>query len=135
MPRYRFHVTPSENLDAILQQGLLPLIGDRSMSLEEPFPAIYLFPDLAALEDAFMGWMDDCFEEDQSLALLAVDTHGMSEFSCDGVAYEMMLFEQVGADKLVVISRDVGAEIDLPGIVHSTLNISMPDVSGFSFSM
>lgn len=65
-----WHVTPVENLQKILVEGLIPAIGDRSRKIAEVTPKVHLFSSFSDFQDA--NWLWDEFEEDQQLALLHV---------------------------------------------------------------
>ncbi len=76
-----FHVTLSSALPAILEEGLLPLIGPRAEQLGEVVPAVYCFGDRLAVEDGLMGWMADAFVhdgKDEEIAILEIDAEGLS---------------------------------------------------------
>lgn len=71
-----FHVALSSALPAILEEGLLPLIGPRAEQLGEVAPAVYCFGDREAVEDGLMGWMAESFEEEEIL-ILEIDAEGL----------------------------------------------------------
>lgn len=66
-----WHLTPVDNLPAILRDGLLPAIGPRSAALGEMRASVHLFSDFASLDDA--DWLESAFDDDQQLCLLHVD--------------------------------------------------------------
>lgn len=68
-----YHVTPEMNLQSIRDHGLTASIGDRSEDMGEERSAVYLFPSLEDLESALGGWLGECFEEDEDLAVLEVN--------------------------------------------------------------
>jgi hypothetical protein len=70
-----YHVTPKHNLDSILQHGIVPSIGERSLEKGENVANIYLFPTKEHCEDALLGWLGECFEEqdDDFLVILAIE--------------------------------------------------------------
>lgn len=72
------HVTPARLLVSIQEHGLVPSIGPRSRQLSEDLPRIYLFADEAAAHDGVASWLGELFEDHDTLALLAVDTHGLT---------------------------------------------------------
>lgn len=72
-----YHVTPTANLPAIKEQGLVPQIGPRSQQLGEATAQVYLFPTLTAAEDALMNWLGEEFDEDEPLTMIAVDVDGL----------------------------------------------------------
>ena len=67
-----YHVTREADLSSIMAEGLVPRIGPRSEKTGEAAPAVYLFPDLASLEDAMANWLGDEFPDDEPLAVLEV---------------------------------------------------------------
>lgn len=68
-----FHVTPIENLESILQNGLLPMIGERSIECNEHQKAIYLFHSISDMDNALLNWLGECFPDDIGLAILQID--------------------------------------------------------------
>lgn len=96
-----FHVTPASNIDVILSAGLIPAIGERSMELGEPVPAVYLFPTQDDAADAVGNWLGECFEEDVELALLSVDIVDIAY--TQEVGYEFIVTEPIPADRIQVL--------------------------------
>lgn len=73
-----YHVTLKKNLDNILENGIVPAIGKRSIEKDEKIPMVYLFPSQEHCEDALLGWLGDCFEDqDDDLIILAINPHGL----------------------------------------------------------
>lgn len=68
-----FHVTPIENLESILANGLVPQIGKRSEEIGEEQERIYLFSDFEEMENALMNWLGEAFEEYEELCILQID--------------------------------------------------------------
>lgn len=72
-----YHVTLVSNLESILKDGLLPMIGERSIEAKESEPAVYLFPTIVDMEDALMNWLGDWYTDTYGanvpLAVLEVD--------------------------------------------------------------
>lgn len=67
-----FHVTPMGNLESILQNGLLPMMGERSIDCNEHQKAIYLFRSITDMDNALLNWLGECFE-DIDLVILQID--------------------------------------------------------------
>lgn len=57
-----FHVTPMENVQNIMEHGLVPKIGERSGAQGEETPAIYLFPTMDDMDNALSNWLREWFE-------------------------------------------------------------------------
>ncbi len=106
-----FHVTPIENLDAILEHGLQVQVGERSQLVGETTPAIYLFTSAAAVDDACMNWLCDYFDEDQELAVLAVEMEAMPASDYDN-DFEWISASNIPAKRLQVISEDLLGETE-----------------------
>lgn len=104
-----WHATPTENLDAILREGLMPRIGPRSRDYGEIEPAVYLFPDLAAVEAGASSWMEDAFGPEAALALLRVDLSGWPDVSAAG--FELVCRSPVPASRISVASPDLWEEV------------------------
>ena len=107
-----YHVTPARNLRGILRDGLLPRLGPRSRQCREPRKAIYVFPDLDAVEAALESWMIQAFGEEARLALLEVRMPPDLDIHSDA-AFERHVHGPIPPDGLRVLSRDVFEEIDL----------------------
>lgn len=58
-----FHVTPMENVQNIMEHGLVPQIGERSGAQGEETPAIYLFPTRDDMDNALSNWLGEWFED------------------------------------------------------------------------
>ena len=71
-----FHVTPMENVQNIMEHGLVPQIGERSGAQGEETPAIYLFPTRDDMDNALSNWLGEWFEDaygpDAELAVIKV---------------------------------------------------------------
>lgn len=94
-----WHVTPIENVQAILNGGLQPGIGDRSGKVGEAAPGVHLFGSFNDLRSA--EWLWDEFEEDAKLALFHVAVP-----SQEGAWTE--LAEGVPPEKVTLLSFDAG---------------------------
>lgn len=75
VPERFYHLTPRRNLEAIKAQGLMPTVGERSESLGEAEPRIYLFDSKESLEDALGNWLGEEFDEDEELVALSIPAH------------------------------------------------------------
>jgi hypothetical protein len=85
-----YHVTLAENVQAIVLNGLRPMIGERSAELGEKEERIYLFPTKPDCETALSNWLGEQFDEDQKLVILEIDISGIAltsdagfEISCN----------------------------------------------------
>ncbi len=75
-PNRFFHVTPKQNLNSILANGLIPQIGKRSEDIGESQEAIYLFPNFEEMDNALANWLGECFiddDEEEDLIILQID--------------------------------------------------------------
>lgn len=75
VPERFYHLTPRRNLEAIKAQGLMPTVGERSESLGEAEPRIYLFDSKESLEEALGNWLGEEFDEDEELVALSIPAH------------------------------------------------------------
>lgn len=90
-PKRLYHLTIRNQLASILELGLVPSIGPRSRALEEEEPLVYLFGELADVEQALMGWAADAFEDEDPLCVLELDfdpTWGPSKLQRDACQFE-----------------------------------------------
>lgn len=101
---FAYHVTPSENLESILADGLIPAIGLRSADFGETDNAIYLFPDENALNDGLGNWLGECFEDDEQLAILRVDIEGLETIS--EVEWEIKCYSGIRAERIQFVRND-----------------------------
>ena len=97
-----YHVTPVQNLDAILREGIKPQIGERSLELGESNPVVYLFATVTDMEDA--QWLYECFEEDEELVVLEVYIDGMDVCPTFEIpSWGWTCSEVIGADRIKVL--------------------------------
>lgn len=101
-----YHLTPASNVPAILREGLVPQIGERSALVGETVPAIFCFADLRELEDALTNWMADYFDEEEPLSLLRVAAGGDAKFG-EGAGYEVVILSAIPAVSLTLMHEDV----------------------------
>jgi hypothetical protein len=98
---FYYHVTPAENVESILEKGLLP----KSPEDIKDKKAVYLFPDKATAEEALMNWLGDRFE-DEDLALLKIDKSVLQEQEIKiipgEVGYEVMSLQPIPREAISV---------------------------------
>ena len=68
-----YHVTKEDLLDKILEKGLIPMLGERSLLIGEETPGIYFFENIVNVEDALGGWMANAFNDEDKLVILKVN--------------------------------------------------------------
>lgn len=99
-----YHVTLKSNLESISKQGLLPAIGERSLSFGEKENQIYFFKDKVSVENALLNWLGEYFE-DEELIVFEIEEHyvvGKSdvafEVSCNHPIpfYQLAISKQFG---------------------------------------
>lgn len=66
-----YHVTSKENLSCIMQQGLIPQVGERARKLNEE-AGVFLFSSKEDMENGLQNWLSDSFDEDIELVCLKV---------------------------------------------------------------
>jgi hypothetical protein len=83
-----FHATPLDNFEYILNDGLIPAIGPRSLQIGEEKPGVYAFDCLDKLDDAISGWLGDCFEDEgvMKIAILEISDNE-NAFRPDGLSH------------------------------------------------
>lgn len=97
-----YHVTPAQNLDGILKEGLRPRIGERSQEIGESGPVIYLFTEYEAMNDAMLGWMADCFDDyENDMIVLEVDWNGEYQLT-DGFECEATVTSTIPPQNITV---------------------------------
>lgn len=103
--RTYYHVTLTENLPSIMEQGLHPTTGERSKKLGE-HACVFLFPTRDYAEDAVSGWLGEQFEDDQPLALLEVIVPPEIEvFQTEDLDWECFTKASIPASSLSILSR------------------------------
>ena len=87
---YFYHVTPTENVDSILRNGLIP----STPSDFDDAPGVYLFYSVDDAANALMNWMGDrdIFEDIYDFTLLWVDARGIHEIDeLNAAPYEIIV--------------------------------------------
>lgn len=111
-----YHVTPTENVESIRSQGLIPQIGFRSKLVNEQYPLVYLFGSRIEMEEALMNWLGECFLEpldesktnwdigDLSVIILALDPH-KENIHKRHYAFEWICDHTIGPEHIVDIEH------------------------------
>jgi hypothetical protein len=118
-----YHVTSVDNLLSIARDGLQPRCGERSTDADEAIDAIYTFPSLEAVQTGADGWMQNTFDVDEPLALLAFEVDGASVRS-SGAEWEVQIHHAIDAGSIKVLSTDIWEEVDLTEIDCHGQNLS-----------
>lgn len=108
-----YHVTPAENIESILANGLQPSIGQRSLELGEDTPAIYLFRSLEDIDNALGSWLgrwfDEHYTEPIELKVLKIFISKESESQLylydDPVSFEVISYSTIPTDYISVIDN------------------------------
>lgn len=110
-----YHITPVENLAAILTGGIIPQIGPRSTELGETVSRSYYMPSLAHVEDALGNWLGDELEDYGTLVILTVDPAGLALTSECG--FELTCEKIVSPARIVrVLDEELNPlPMDIPG--------------------
>lgn len=104
-PEFGYHVTPADNLDKIMAEGLTPTQGHRATALGEEYAATYLFRSLNDVDDALSSWLGDEFE-DEPTALLKVTIPTDAQMLPTTADYEMVVGTSIPPKNIKVLSRD-----------------------------
>ena len=67
-----YHVTPAANIPSIMEHGLIPQVGARSILMDES-PSLFFFTSKGSMENALLNWLGEEFDEDEDLTILQVD--------------------------------------------------------------
>jgi len=102
---YAYHVTTYKKSIRILNYGLVPRIGKRSLKLER-YKAIYLFKTYADVENALMNWLGDEFKENERLSLLKVKIPNNAVIK-EGVGYELVVLSKIPAKNITLVDNDI----------------------------
>lgn len=71
-----YHITKLENIDSILEKGLIPQVGERSWLDYESEPRVYLFKTLEDSNEALNSWVNDFIPE--SKVRLHIDSSNLN---------------------------------------------------------
>lgn len=107
LPTVVYHITPAQNLRSIMQHGLKPQVGDRSVKLSNELTAVYCFPDKSSLEDAMTNWLGDEFDEDEQLALLSINTSNLQGSYTPNAEYEVAITSVIPPSNIKILSKDI----------------------------
>ena len=109
VPGIVFHVTPAANKTAILAEGITPRLGDRSSVAGEAASVSFHFTSPGALLDAMDGWMADAFDQDEQLAVFAVNAGAGDWSQAPQAAYEATCSSVIPPGALELVSSDLGS--------------------------
>lgn len=101
-----YHVTPIENLPAILEHGLLPAIGPRSAELGEDSPAVFAFVDRQSCDTALGSWLGDVFEDVPEGGLVIFEIKSDIRPTSSDAGFEALFTQPVPPQCLRVLGED-----------------------------
>ena len=99
-----YHVTPTENVESILKNGLIPSIGERSIDFGEDRKRVYLFQSIEDSEASLMGWLGEEFGE-EPLSLLEVKLPKEIDFEKE--AFEIQVSENIPPECIKVLDDSI----------------------------
>ncbi|MCK2000401.1 hypothetical protein MZM54_03220 [[Brevibacterium] frigoritolerans] len=67
-----YHCTSISKLESIMEEGLIPQIGERSIKMNEGEKGVYLFPTYEDCETALQQWLGDEFDEEDEVITLEI---------------------------------------------------------------
>lgn len=82
-----WHVTPTANMPAIKQQGIVPKTGQNSAEWGEPEDAIHVFLNPDSMEDAIANWDMPSWGEEDEVPLTAIKLNIPSSWLNDDPEY------------------------------------------------
>lgn len=97
-----WHVTPTSNVFGILEEGLVPSIGERSQDLGEDVKRVYVFISAEAMENALSNWLGEAFDEDEALSILVLDVEPTQVVVPDNL-FEAYVLETIAPSCIVRI--------------------------------
>ena len=107
-----YHVTPTQNVESILQSGLVPQVGDRGERFRETAPLVFFIPDLKTTFYEINDWLLDEIKMDtgnSDITILEVDLLGYDiggTSRVNGVVNfqrEVAVSDHVGADRIISV--------------------------------
>jgi hypothetical protein len=101
-----YHVTPIENLPAILEHGLLPAIGPRSAELGEDSPAVFAFVDRQSCDTALGSWLGDVFDDVPEGGLVIFEIKSDIRPTSSDAGFEALFTQPVPPQCLRVLGED-----------------------------
>lgn len=104
-----YHVTSRENLNSILELGLIAQSGDRSALLSDN--GVYLFTCLDDVENALMNWLGDEFSCDDELIIIEIELPNTWELESEA-GYEQVSRINIPAEHIVRFLDESLNEID-----------------------
>lgn len=111
--RLFYHVTPRANLPAILREGLKPQCGPRSALCGETAPAVFVFCNQTALDDALTNWLGEAFDEDEALVILEIDAEGLF-MQNSSAAYERLVITPIPPNRILSARNEAGRVLWAP---------------------
>lgn len=95
-----FHVTEQQLLPRILEEGLQPQVGPRSLEAGEQLPAVFCFTSREAVENALSNWLGELFDE-LTVALVILELDASPELPAHSdVAYERAIECRIPASSI-----------------------------------
>ena len=104
-----YHVSLMSNLESIMEKGLIPQIGERSVDIGETVEAVYLFPSFEDMENALMNWLGEWYidEYDEDVPLMSLEISLPDDFPIkDGEVEYEKISEVIISPKYIKFLRE-----------------------------
>lgn len=99
---YAYHITEKSNIDMIREKGLIPLCGERSLSVGDKISAIYFFDYLYSASD-WAYWLYNDYKEE--LELLRFNLKRRKWYSKDQYIGDFYLTKPILPDNIDILKR------------------------------
>lgn len=109
-----YHVSLKSNLKSIMENGLIPQIGERSIEIGEKEKAVYLFPTIHDMECALGQWLGDWYNDEygEDIPLMSLEINLPNNFPIeDGeVEYEKICKCTIPPEYIKYLKRRVSSK-------------------------
>lgn len=102
MEKIYYHVSLKENEESILNDGLVPKIGNLSSKLGESKEAVYLFTSEEAMNNALMNWLGEELP-DEDLVIFQVTLPSDYWIDSNSESYEIIHYDIIPSKYLKIL--------------------------------
>ena len=96
-----WHVTYKDNLEGILQDGLMP---SNPIDFNDE-RGVYCFPNIESMEDALANWLGDRLDESKEIVLIQLNIEGLN-FKEVNNSYEIIVYDTINPERIIGIHNE-----------------------------
>lgn len=98
-----YHVTKKENIEKIMNEGLIPMLGKYAVEMGECIPSVWLFPDIDDAKEMAPIWLEPFYGPDLVYLKVYLPDNTMLEYT--GSDYEVYVTTCIPPSNISIVNN------------------------------